>query len=710
MQIGNLFAASRITNLNPLNSIEIIKGNLVISRNDSLPTLEGLNQLQSIHGNLNIHRNDALKDLEGFNNLQSIHGSLSISRNNALTTLKALNRLDSINGNLDIHRNGALKNLEGLDQIRCINGGLNIYRNNSLTDLKGLEGLNSVKEQLRIVDNNLLTNLEGLEDITSITNNCWIRGNGNLEDLKGLNNLCKVENFLIADNPKLKTLNGLNGLQTTRSLVIADNKMLLHLNALQNLQEVSSHIEIRNNSALKSLTGLRNLKSSQLVSILLNDALESLAGLENISSNTITDLYLQLNPALTDCHYLNICNFIQNSGLSFIVDNGENCSTSQEILAGCNEQKNTIQYTIFYDLNNNKLRDTNELNLPDAEVFISSNLLSDTITSRNVGEVFVEDGFYTIEFNPLSLPEWILTTDSLSYHVEVGEDNKTSHLEFGVIPSTAITDITTVINAAEVNCGKEVVFHITAKNTGTTDLAGTLWFFMDDLLEERRFIDEIDTVQERFVGWHFDGLQAGQILTKKVAIHIPTRTDLNDIGYFLFRSFVNGISSDLTVDDGTFIYAPTYRCIPQTNDKLVAPNHTNEQAHLDEPLLYTIRFQNTQLEEIHDLLIKDTIDQNLDISTFEVVSCSHFDLLNVQILEDHILQFSFDNIYLPDSTTDFIGSQGFVSYKIQPYPNLPIGTMINNSANISFDRQQPLRTNQTPVSYTHLTLPTTPYV
>jgi len=143
------------------------------------------------------------------------------------------------------------------------------------------------------------------------------------------------------------------------------------------------------------------------------------------------------------------------------------------------------------------------------------------------------------------------------------------------------------------------------------------------------------------------------------------------------------------------VYEPKYRCAPRTNDKLINPNRPNQQIGTEEGITYTIRFQNFGKEEVHDMMVKDTLDENLDLRTFEVVACSHADLLNVQILDDHILHFSFDNIYLPDSITNFTGSHGYISYKIRPLPNLPEGTIIHNRASIYFDSDELIQTNQT---------------
>ncbi|MCI4669910.1 MAG: T9SS type A sorting domain-containing protein, partial [Bacteroidia bacterium] len=58
-----------------------------------------------------------------------------------------------------------------------------------------------------------------------------------------------------------------------------------------------------------------------------------------------------------------------------------------------------------------------------------------------------------------------------------------------------------------------------------------------------------------------------------------------------------------------------------------------------------------------------------------------------------VVRFRFDPIFLPDSTTDLEGSNGFVKFGIQMMPGLPLGSTIENKAAIYFDFNAPIITN-----------------
>jgi len=109
------------------------------------------------------------------------------------------------------------------------------------------------------------------------------------------------------------------------------------------------------------------------------------------------------------------------------------------------------------------------------------------------------------------------------------------------------------------------------------------------------------------------------------------------------------------------------------------------------PLEYKIRFQNTGNDTAFLVVIRDTLSVDLDPATIQVQAGSHpyrFDLLN-----NRILQFTFENILLPDSAKNEAASQGYVDFSIRPRRDLALGTKIGNRAAIYFDYNQPIITN-----------------
>ena len=144
-------------------------------------------------------------------------------------------------------------------------------------------------------------------------------------------------------------------------------------------------------------------------------------------------------------------------------------------------------------------------------------------------------------------------------------------------------------------------------------------------------------------------------------------------------------------------YEQELRCAYDPNDKRVFPNRPDSLALLGEEMLYSIRFQNTGNDVADDVVVVDTLDTNLDLSTFTIINSSHPDLLEVVFdrAEQNIVNFRFENIFLPDSTTNEPASNGHITYAITPKEGLPIDTEITNTAFIYFDFNPPIITNTT---------------
>ena len=106
---------------------------------------------------------------------------------------------------------------------------------------------------------------------------------------------------------------------------------------------------------------------------------------------------------------------------------------------------------------------------------------------------------------------------------------------------------------------------------------------------------------------------------------------------------------------------------------------------------YMIRFQNTGTDTAFTVVVADQISEHLDLSTLKVGSASHD--YTYRIEEDRMLTFRFENILLPDSTTNEPASNGFIAFTIQQNEGNVDGTIIDNKADIYFDFNDPIVTN-----------------
>ncbi len=136
------------------------------------------------------------------------------------------------------------------------------------------------------------------------------------------------------------------------------------------------------------------------------------------------------------------------------------------------------------------------------------------------------------------------------------------------------------------------------------------------------------------------------------------------------------------------------------NDKNTSTDYMNEafplgflDAFTDDALSYTIRFQNTGTAPAQNIYIIDTLSAQLDWSSFTLIEASH--PVQVENLGNGILRFEFNQIWLPDSTSNEPLSHGHLTYRITENANNPLFSTIENTAYIYFDWNDPIVTNTT---------------
>lgn len=130
------------------------------------------------------------------------------------------------------------------------------------------------------------------------------------------------------------------------------------------------------------------------------------------------------------------------------------------------------------------------------------------------------------------------------------------------------------------------------------------------------------------------------------------------------------------------------------NDKraFVDGNETFARVLPGKAIEYNIRFQNTGNDTAFTVVVKDRISEHFDLRTITNILASH--PYEVRIDDDRVLVFTFPNILLPDSNVNEVASHGFVQFLIRPNDSTALGTELVNSADIYFDFNAPVVTNE----------------
>jgi len=176
--------------------------------------------------------------------------------------------------------------------------------------------------------------------------------------------------------------------------------------------------------------------------------------------------------------------------------------------------------------------------------------------------------------------------------------------------------------------------------------------------------------------------------------NVPADVDLLGTELVYTATVTNSVAEDDLSNNVAVIYETVVGSY-DPNDKL---GSTSSRGNADQYFLdqdawidYTVRFQNTGTAPAQTVAVRDDIDTDLDIASLEILGASH--AFEPSFGDDRELVFTFNDINLPDSSVDLLGSQGFISYRIKPNNDIVVGDILENTADIYFDFNPPITTN-----------------
>ena len=351
----------------------------------------------------------------------------------------------------------------------------------------------------------------------------------------------------------------------------------------------------------------------------------------------------------------------------------------------------SISGNCFIDTNENGIKDIGESSLNNSVVSISPESVYGYTDHKGVFRFYVPNGTYTIHSDPPN--NWIHTTPS-SYTLTL-QDDFIQDVNFGFTPIEDIPPkVDTRTTSGPTRCGFTVPFWINYENTSTQHASGFIAFEMDTLTNLINVFPLPDSISGHTLYWPYEALPPTHKGTIDLPLEMPGVEYLGTTLYFNTESYIDQGEEGIELSS-TYEYSSVVNCAYDPNDKFVYPQGVSDNKYtlFGEELIYTIRFQNTGTDTAFTVRIEDQLDQDLDWQTFLPIDGSHNFITNLN--DDGVVSFLFENILLPDSTTNEPGSHGFVSFRIMPKDGLAENTEVNNTANIFFDFNPPIETNTT---------------
>ena len=725
------------------NSLEIASSYFQISGNLQLPVIDGFAVLRTSPrcqiqnngtatitgfdsfsvGNLQVTDNPNLLRLVGFESM--VEGNIDILTNEELVEMPAFGNLET-SININIRGNASLEQIDVFSSLYSVRDFI-IRDNDRLASIAGVESLDNAYEIY--LSGEAITSIPRFDALTRLGNEpeefnfasytgLYLIGMESLETISGFSSLDTLAGWLeIVGNSALTRVEGFDKLSYVyRNLIFFENEKLLEVDGFRDLETIGSNYMVRRNSKLKALPptiklreikgqytagaygsgslgiegdsistlyGLQNLTTLRGPLNIHNTNIASLRGLDNIDPSLTSLPSIRDNPRLSDCAVAFLCQLIEESTFcSSIIDNAPGCNACEEV----NCLNSDIQGVVYYDYNENDTFDIGESPLQSIRVGVEPD---------DVELIPRGDGRYiyncmpgeTYRIAPQLGPNWAVTTDSAAYRF-VFDSSEVSNrsLNFGLIRTDDVHAGQIGLTSAPTRCNTEVSFYLHYGNTGTYEESGQLVLTLDDRVTLVEAMPHPTSIDGNQLTWLFDGLQPYQTSDITMLLSMP---DENSTGSLLQLHATMETTTDLLAD---YTYSPTVICSYDPNDKLVMPSDSTESNMIEQgqELTYTIRFQNEGNAEAIDVSIQDTIDLNLDMASLEVVASS----FPVQTsITGRAVRFDFRDIWLVSARIDSIASQGFVTYRITPHPDLQPGLVIENEAFIYFDFNAPIQTN-----------------
>lgn len=678
-----------------------ISGNVTIDPSASGPiyNLNGLQNITSIGGSLRITQHSVnIGNLNGLENLTYIGRDIYIN-DTWISNIFGLQNLAYVGGNIEIVGNH-ISSFSPLNNITHIGGSLKLSNDDNYASSSGLMlQVSNIPGDLEYyLDGNNDTNLNALSSINSIGGNCII-GVDNIQDLTGLSNLTSIGGTLdVSVYSNFVSLNGLDSLTSLGGLNLAtvySTYNLRDISALQNITSLDNGgLYLYNLQNLNNLSGLQNLTSiSGDIAIIGCNSLTTINELSGVDMSNVTNFRVYANQNLSLCQELNICNYLFEGGVYEIGSNAPGCNDFNDLIESCNLRwKNLIKGTVKIDYDNNNC-DINDLSMNGLRINATSGgTVYSTFTNAN-GEykLFVPPGTYAVQTRPNSSNFNILPGNVFAVFPNVGNEQI---VDFCSTPSQTVNDLKiSIIPLDQARPGFSIGYKIKYSNEGTTIMSGSINFTYD--LNKMSFNNSSLPIQSHsgnILTWNYSSLYPNQSREIFVRFDIFPPPTVNDNDLINLQATVNPITNDVSPNNNTFAFNNLVVNSYDPNDKTVLEGDMILVENLGEYLNYVIRFQNTGSASAINIKVVDTIENKLNIDTFELVDLSHDGRVQ---LKNNLVEFVFDNINLPDSTSDEPNSHGQISFRIKPRSNVVFGNLIQNTAYIYFDYNAPIVTNTT---------------
>ncbi|HUM50945.1 MAG TPA: FG-GAP-like repeat-containing protein [Chitinophagales bacterium] len=357
----------------------------------------------------------------------------------------------------------------------------------------------------------------------------------------------------------------------------------------------------------------------------------------------------------------------------------------------------TAKATVFWDANNNQRFDAGEVTLKNMQVGLSPS--QPTSLTNASGIIYFTDLFGSYTAYIFAPTDWTLTTPGSNTFTM--PTDTTINLLFGLKPTNTITSYKPSITASQTRCLETSLINFDINNLGATNKKTKVEILYDTTLQFQSSLVTPDTITRGRIVFIINNLPPTYLKNFGVNFKMPNFIPSSSNTYTVKTNTYTFESNNQYLYNSTDSLLVRIKCAFDPNDKQADPIGITEDKHYtfkNGSIEYTVRFQNTGNDTAKNVFVIDTLS-NLYYSSpnfynnIKVLGSSH--TITNTFINNGVLRFEFKGINLPDSGTNYIKSQGYVRFMIVNVTNIPDSTTVKNSASIVFDRNDPIKTNET---------------
>ncbi|MCF1420062.1 T9SS type A sorting domain-containing protein [Mangrovimonas futianensis] len=298
-------------------------------------------------------------------------------------------------------------------------------------------------------------------------------------------------------------------------------------------------------------------------------------------------------------------------------------------------------------------------------------------------------------------PDWFNISPENAIVVFEDNLNNTTSQDFCISALGTHQDLEVVLTPiGNAQPGFDADYELIYKNNGNQMTSGQVSLsFGSSLMELVSVSQEQNDLNDGELIWNFEDLLPFESRSTFVTFNLnaPTETpSLNIDDVLTFSVEIVGAQEDENPDDNSFELNQTVVGAFDPNDKVCLEGDIAPIEKIGDYLHYTINFENIGNAAATFVVIKDVLNESdYNLNSLQILSASHS--METR-MEGNLLEFYFDNIDLGPE------EQGHVSYKIKTLESLEVGDTVSNSAEIYFDYNLPIETNEAITSFESLSL------